>query len=321
MTAIKKTLFAAVLLSVAAFFIPQAAIGLIPKVHTVHPSAYTFRESIPFSGVVTAANTASLSTVFPLIPSRVTVRIGDTVTVGDIVAEVDQKQTLRAVLALLPTVSVFGSETLSALYDFSKGRSLTEMTEAIPTVLTAPASGTVTGLTMQENAVITPGISCMTVSDCSKLSASLTTAENYADKLAVSDTVYLKSDAASGMIYTAVISSIDPTAAQTLSGTALKTTIGCSADFVDASGLKPGYSVHGIAYTNEKAVLLVPYSAVLQDDTGQYVLLWKESRAVKQPIESGEEYFECIEITSGLSPFDYVIVDAKPEWAGKQVRL
>lgn len=121
------------------------------------------------------------------------------------------------------------------------------------------------------------------------------------------------------------IQSILPYAKQTVSLTgnsAAKTTLRVSLDENGAGALYPGYRAEVRVITDyRKAVLLVPYSAVKQDEEGQeYVIKLEDHIAVKQVILTGAELSEYLEITDGLTAEDVLLLDADALSEGAVVR-
>lgn len=111
------------------------------------------------------------------------------------------------------------------------------------------------------------------------------------------------------------IQAIFPYAKQTISLTgnsAARTTLHIALDGGAACVLYPGYRAEVRVITDcRKDVLLVPYSAVKQDESGmEYVMKLENDIVVKQYIFTGAELSDCLEITNGLSTEDILLLDA-----------
>lgn len=111
------------------------------------------------------------------------------------------------------------------------------------------------------------------------------------------------------------IRSILPYAKQTLSlsgNSGAKTTlrIGLAQEYL--ASLYPGYRAEVRVITNSrKESLLVPYSCVGQDESGQeYVMKLESGIVVKQIIFTGSELSDHLEITAGLKAEDILLLDA-----------
>lgn len=281
----------------------------VPGVLTT-PTSSTVTTRIPLSGTVTAKDSADFIPELPLVVKQVYVKTGDTVSAGDIVASVDKEQTLYAVASMLHTMQDLSkfSKQLADYLPKDKITSVDGLKSVIPSFLLAPASGTVLTSSLQENAILTPGISCMTIADCNKLLVSLTADEANIATIAVGQTVYLKS-AAHETPFAADITAIAPAASQTFSGTKLKTVVEITASVRQTAGLKPGYTVYGYLFEQSpQQKLLVPLSAVYQQEEQEYVYLWKNGKAYRQNITTDGVYAQNAIVTSGLSDSDIVVM-------------
>ena len=87
--------------------------------------------------------------------------------------------------------------------------------------------------------------------------------------------------------------------------------------------LKPGYrAATKVVVSLRENVLLLPYEAVGQDDTGQeYVLKLQGLRIIKQAVETGSELESQVEIKQGLSRQDVVLLQPDLQWEGALIHL
>ena len=74
------------------------------------------------------------------------------------------------------------------------------------------------------------------------------------------------------------------------------------------SGFRPGMFVQGHVQVGQTDALLVPNSSVMADGEENYVFLYQNGRAKKQPVTVGSRTSEAAEIKSGVSVGDAVIV-------------
>lgn len=303
---------AALLLAAAAFWLPGVLYHRsAPLVTLTHPSLTSVSDRIPLSGTVTALDSTDLVCELPLVPSSVLVSTGDTVKAGQVVAHISRKQTINAVAALLSAVSDLSA--LKEKYAFLSGLDSISDTDdlagLIPTQLTAPASGTVLSCSLKRNSIVTPGVSCMTVADCTNLSVSLSVDETNAAALQTGDTLYLRAAAAKDHTYTASVTDIAPAASQVLSGSSLKNVVEITAEMQNAADLKPGYSVYGYYFSDTPdEYLLIPLDAVYQQEQTEYVYLWQNGKAVRRNIQTDGLYAGNAIVTDGLSESDLLIL-------------
>lgn len=90
----------------------------------------------------------------------------------------------------------------------------------------------------------------------------------------------------------------------------------------DVSKLRSGYSVTVQLKTGEERILnMLPYSAVCQDDKGEYVYVLRDNTAVRRDIVTGLELSDKTEIVSGISETDLVLTDPDLVYDGSRVRV
>lgn len=90
----------------------------------------------------------------------------------------------------------------------------------------------------------------------------------------------------------------------------------------DTSLLRSGYSVTARLKTGEsRSMITIPYSAIYQDDKGEYVYILKNGAAQRRDIVTGIELSDTTEIISGLSGSEIVICKAEGVEEGKRVRI
>ncbi len=90
----------------------------------------------------------------------------------------------------------------------------------------------------------------------------------------------------------------------------------------DTSKLRTGYSVTAQLKTGEERTLnMLPYSAICQDDRGEYVYVLKNNTAVRRDIVTGMELSDKTEIISGVTAEDRVLSSPKLVYDGGRVRV
>jgi HlyD family secretion protein len=76
--------------------------------------------------------------------------------------------------------------------------------------------------------------------------------------------------------------------------------------------LRPGYTARADIKTDEtKSIHIVPYSAILQDDVGEYVYVLFGNTALRRDILTGVELADGAQVLAGLREDDEII--ATPE--------
>lgn len=91
----------------------------------------------------------------------------------------------------------------------------------------------------------------------------------------------------------------------------------------DPLALKPGYRATAkVVVSLRENALLLPYEAIGQDDSGQeYVLKLQGSRVVRQPVETGSELETQVEIRSGITRGDAVLLQPDLSLEGALINL
>ena len=84
--------------------------------------------------------------------------------------------------------------------------------------------------------------------------------------------------------------------------------------------LRAGYRATAKVFTarREQAILL-PYEAVMQDETGEYVYKLQGSTVRKQPVLCGSELENHVEICTGITEGDLIVLNPQVEWEGKEI--
>ena len=128
------------------FYLPQLICRmLIPSVELTVPTVRTYRDKIPLTGTVIAAESSELVCELPYVISAVRTSVGDTVYAGEAVAIIDQKKTVTAWAEMLSLTQDAAAITALLPEGFTD---LSALQDKIPSVLHAPASGTVVASTM-----------------------------------------------------------------------------------------------------------------------------------------------------------------------------
>lgn len=93
--------------------------------------------------------------------------------------------------------------------------------------------------------------------------------------------------------------------ARTLNG---RTVVDVMIEITDCEKLKSGFTAESSIYTDdERTISTLPYEAIMQDEEGEYVFVFENSKAVRRNIETGLELSGGTEIKSGLTDGSEVI--------------
>ena len=86
--------------------------------------------------------------------------------------------------------------------------------------------------------------------------------------------------------------------------------------------LRSGYSVTAQLTTGDRrTVSMLPYTAIAQDEQGEYVYVLENGLAVRHDIVTGIELSDRTEIVSGVAETDVVLTDPENLFEGARVRV
>ena len=127
-------------------------------------------------------------------------------------------------------------------------------------------------------------------------------------------------DAFPDKIYYGEVSSIAETASKIQFGNITRTMIEVTILVKNPDEfLKPGYTARVSIQTSDKAVLtILPYEAINQDESGEYVYVISDGVAAKKYIETCRELSQGVEV-AGITAEDTVIIADKAGIEGKSV--
>lgn len=183
----------------------------------------------------------------------------------------------------------------------------------------APISGVVLEKLVEAGHVVGNQTRMFTVGDVDPLVVRVPVSELDVTSLAVGDSVQVTLDALPGADLVGRIRRIFPAADSTTRLVPVEVALAGAS----AREVRPGFLAR-VAFTlaPRAGVLTVPASAVLEAATGSSVFLVDAGRAVRRRVQRGESYEGRVEITSGLSPGDSVVVAGNAELRdGAAIRL
>jgi len=302
--------------------IPEWVESSLTKATVVTVKKGSHTETVIANGTVAYRDQVEIKTELPFIPSGIHVEVGDTVSVGDLLVSIDKNETVSAAMSLL---SLGKNSAYSEVLEAFSGQteSLTEWAELLPEHILSTASGTVTDVRIAKGELAMPNTVIITVSDSKQLQATVAVSEASAAKLKVGQKVSVTGTALKGKKYSGTVIKIAPTARKQFSGTTQQTVVDTLIGFHQVDdALKAGYSVKAeITVSDERQFPCLPYSAVGQDENGEYIFVYQAGICRKKHIETGAELSDMIEITSGVEATDRVLNYAERLSDGQFVRI
>ncbi|MEE1280248.1 MAG: efflux RND transporter periplasmic adaptor subunit [Oscillospiraceae bacterium] len=286
----KKSRFFLVVLIVAAAFTAAANIFFdnVPTVSIVKISEQPFAEHISLSGTLEDSDYIIVSETNAVI-ADVLVKKGDSVAVGQTVCTVDDRAT-------------------QAMAELS-GQSL----ESSPKEIVSNRAGKVISVGVKNGEMIGEGETVVKLESGGSMQVTAMVGESNIADIKLGQKAEITGSGFKGKTYQATVIKIGETAKKVSVGN-VKTVaveVCLSVDNPD-DALKSGFTAKVKIFTEDKSpILVVPYSAVLQQDEGEYVYLYNGEKAVKTSVKTGRELSDGYEIIEGLWQGDVVITSAQ----------
>lgn len=289
-------------------FVPTWVENSLTEVTVITVKKGSYTETVTANGSVDYRDKVEIKTEIPFIPDEVHVEVGDAVSVGDALVTVNKEETYSAVMSLLNISGVnFSNDVLEVFSD--QADKLLDWSEFLPNRIFSTASGIVTGVQIVKGEMVMPDTAIITISDTKKLQAKVAVSEAFASKIKAGQRVTITGTALKNRKYSGRVIKVFPTARKQYSGTTQQTVVDTLIQLDRAdTDLKAGYSVKAEIVVNEKRSFSgLPYEAVGQDETGEYVCLYQAGKVQKKYIETGVELAEMIEVTSGIEAEDCIL--------------
>ncbi len=249
------------------------------------------------SGRVEAGDTDRLYMQIPCVADAVYVTEGTAVKKGDLLFTVDKDATIQ-------TLASSGSGVHIDPDDLT-----------IDTTVTAPISGVIETLNVEEGATVSVSKPCVVISSSEALQVTVEIGERDIKNIRVGQPARISGAAFAKDVYNGTVKSIASSAKQQYSTTTASETVVEAVVVIDAaeldSSLRLGMTATTDIVIDEQADgLVVPYDAVMQDDEDrEYVYILENGRAVKRIIETGWELRDGFQVTSGLSAGETIITE------------
>lgn len=274
------------------------------RVSTVPVTQQDIYYSIVVSGTVEAQSSVSYTAGEVSTVDAVYVKSGDTVHAGDALFTLRRSETAPEISAgtLEGIISTFAASGASGSRIAAVDETVYASMDA--TVISVPQSGQ----------SVFPGIAFCQIADLTQLQVFASVPELYAGKVSIGQKANIEVAANPELLLSATVQSIAPVAVQSISLTGDQTSANVQAVLSlpsEEQWLRPGYSVTAKIFTDEqKNAMILPYAAVRQEETQEYVLVVEDGIVMRRDITSGYMLENAIEIREGLTGNEAVIVSA-----------
>lgn len=307
---------AAVLLGFAALSagicaIPQAAIHSVPVSSVISPRTVSYAKTLQSSGTLSYIGQSDITSSLPLVIKQYHVAQGDTVSVGDTIATIDDKAT-RSLIESMGQISALASTTVN----MSAAASL------IPEQISSDYSGKVIFLA-GTGAAVQAGSSICSVAGTDTLVLTAPVSEQYISDIQVGQAVSFTLAAYPDETFTGTVSSVADTARSRYNGSVLETVIDVtiSPDTFDTR-MKSGLTADVcFTLTQPKNICVLSYDAIGQDEGGEYVYVYENNKAIKRKIFTGAEFSDGAEIIKGVNAEELVLVSPESISENSYIRL
>lgn len=291
--------------------VPHAVESATPTAQTLKASVRSYNESVSGSGELSYIGQREITSALPLVLEKILVSEGDTVNVGDTVAKVNRKSSA----ALIESLGKVQSLAISAA-DLSTAIAL------LPDTVTADCSGRVIS-TAQTGKAVQTGTGIVTLAPTDTLAVTAAISELDIAKVKIGQRVKYTPAAYPDEEFYGTVSAIASAARNQYNGAVLETVVDITvlpekADERLRSGLTADIE---IMLSDPRQILVLPYSAVGQDESGEFVYVYEDSRAVRHDISTGAEFSDGTEVISGISADDIIFGDPDEITGSSHIRI
>ncbi len=289
----------------------------------ISPRIETIQNSVICKGTIESRTKKAVYTSMPVTIENIAIEVGDIVNEGDtLFTAVPYDGIIDGDLSEMISEGIAGDGILSVfnqLFSYAEKSSPEISTANIisdseaPVNVLSPISGMITEINIQPSAVVSLSTACLVVSNIDDLIVRCSVAEEFVQDISEGMNCIITSDSFRDMSCVGTIEKIMPfaTQVQTLTGTGSTVVeILVSVDKGILSRIKPGYSAKvEILSDMRKNAITAPYEAVRQSEDGrEYVYTVLNDCAVKTYIETGYELEDSVEVISGLSGNESIVV-------------
>ncbi len=270
-----------------------------PISETLKADVRSYNESVMGSGELCYIGQREITSAMPLVPEKLLVSVGDMINVGDTVAVIDKKSSAALIESLgsVKSLAIPASELSTAI-------------ALLPETVTADCSGRVIS-TAQPGKAVQSGGSIVTVASSNTLAVTAAISELDIARVELGQRVKFIPAAYPDEEFFGTVSSIASAARSQYNGAVLETVVDVTITPEKADErLKSGLTADvEIMLSDPKDVLVLPYSAIGQDDNGEFVYVYENSRAVRRDVSTGAEFTDGTEITAGITAEDVIFGD------------
>lgn len=188
---------------------------------------------------------------------------------------------------------------------------ISTLAQQVPSQVVAPVSGVVTEMNVMDGSFTSPAQDLFVISDTDDLFLTAQVDESQIARVKEGQTVEITSRGESKRAYKGTVTKISPQAHEVTSAGATRSLVDVTVRILNPDAdLLPNLSVDAaIDVRVNPRTLSVPYEAVQEDQAGQeYVMAVQDGRIRRCNIQTGEEFTDTVEVVSGLSGNEQVVL-------------
>lgn len=305
------------------FIFANLALGEFVLVEVFKPSLVNLQDYVSCSGKIEESQKKEYFADGTGIIKKVLVKSGDKVKKDDVLViytKTGEKYSTPAVTNSLTNYpsdidisSILPNYSEQIKNEIAKKNETTtsQNNEPQEIIITANFDATVTEVNAVEGVSLNSSKPLITISDFSALQIKTNINESLVTKIKIGQKAIISGDGFKNSIYYGLVESISPIAKQVINTgfteTVVETIIKINND--NKSVLRPGFTASIKILVNEKPnVLLASYDSILQDEEqNEYVFKIFNGKPFKQPIKTGIENEDGVEIIEGLNAQDIII--------------
>lgn len=299
----------AAILAVIIGAIPQAVESSTPVSETLRADVRSYTETVCGRGELAYTGQHEITSALPLVIEKFLVSEGDTVSVGDTIATVDRDSSA----ALIESLGQVKALAVAAA-------NLSTAISLLPEKITSDCAGRVIS-TGGSGRAIQSGYSIATVAQTENLTVTAAVSELDISKISAGQRVNFTLAAYPDDVFFGTVTGISEAARSQYNGAVLETVVDVTItpDSADER-LKSGLSADvQILLSDPRNICVVPYAAIAQDETGEYVYVYEDGKAVRRNIFTGAEFADGTEVKKGISETD--IIFKSPEEIGSKTHI
>lgn len=306
-----------VCLGAGILYCPKLVKTNLPQTSVTKLKDVEYVDNVSAKGEVSKKDSQAVKADIPLVVAEVLVADGDTVKIGQQIITVNRTETAKKIMLLNDYSS------LQALKGDATITSYDDILALIPKEVNSTIAGTIDNVNVAKGDYLSQNDTIVSLIGSDGLVVNASISENDISKIAIGQAVIISGSGFSKK-YSGVVEEIDSVAKKEYVGTVEDTVVKVKICFTDADeSIRVGYSANLKILTSEQTnILIVPYEAVLEDDNNiEYVYVFNNGMAVRKDIETGLELGEGVEVISGVTKDDNILMSPANVNEGEYVRV